>query len=134
MILTDMAEKLKRRSNDDFKGRHFEAWLMLSPRKIGTDGATTFPSVIKTPVDGGCRIQIRCATSPNIGSEGSSATISESRRTCPELAALRHRFRFVRSWEFRESELMTVGMAHPIALTEMPRRLDFPAKRDMLPA
>lgn len=27
MILNTIAEKLKRRSKDDFKGRHFEAWL-----------------------------------------------------------------------------------------------------------
>src|SRR4051794_25419120 len=29
MILSAIAEKLKRRSKDDFKGRHFEASLML---------------------------------------------------------------------------------------------------------
>jgi len=27
MILNAIAEKLKRQSKDDFKGRHFEAWL-----------------------------------------------------------------------------------------------------------
>ena len=29
MILSAIAEKLKRRSKDDFKGRHFEATLIL---------------------------------------------------------------------------------------------------------
>ena len=29
MILSAIAEKLKRRSKDDFKGRHFEAPLIL---------------------------------------------------------------------------------------------------------
>ena len=29
MILSAIAEKLKRRSKDDFKGRHFEASLIL---------------------------------------------------------------------------------------------------------
>ena len=29
MILSAIAEKLKRRSNDDFKGRYFEASLIL---------------------------------------------------------------------------------------------------------
>ena len=29
MILSALAEKLKRRSKDDFKGRHFEATLIL---------------------------------------------------------------------------------------------------------
>ena len=29
MILSAIAEKLKRRSKDDFKGRHFEAALIL---------------------------------------------------------------------------------------------------------
>jgi hypothetical protein len=29
MILRTIAEKLKRRSKDDFKGRHFEAVLIL---------------------------------------------------------------------------------------------------------
>lgn len=29
MILNAIAEKLKRQSKDDFKGRHFEAWLIL---------------------------------------------------------------------------------------------------------
>ena len=29
MILSAIAEKLKRRSKDDFKGRHFEALLIL---------------------------------------------------------------------------------------------------------
>ncbi|KAF2988716.1 IS6 family transposase (plasmid) [Methylocystis sp. MJC1] len=29
MILNAVAEKLKRRSKDDFKGRHFEAWLII---------------------------------------------------------------------------------------------------------
>jgi transposase, IS6 family len=28
MILNAIAEKLKRQSKDDFKGRHFEAWLI----------------------------------------------------------------------------------------------------------
>ncbi len=137
MILNTIAEKLKRQSKDDFKGRHFEAWLivqavawylryplsyrdleemfrergfevdhstinrwvlayapviekrlrqfrrphcgsvridetyvkidaakrffrkmlkdepLLSPNRIGTDGANTFPSTIKTSVDDG---------------------------------------------------------------------------------
>lgn len=29
MILNAIAEKLKRHSKDDFKGRHFEAWLIV---------------------------------------------------------------------------------------------------------
>ncbi len=29
MILSSIAEKLKRQSKDDFKGRHFEAWLIV---------------------------------------------------------------------------------------------------------
>ena len=29
MILNSIAEKLKRQSKDDFKGRHFEAWLII---------------------------------------------------------------------------------------------------------
>jgi len=29
MILTALAEKLKRRAKDDFKGRHFEPWLII---------------------------------------------------------------------------------------------------------
>jgi hypothetical protein len=29
MILNAITEKLKRQSNDDFKGRHFEAWLIV---------------------------------------------------------------------------------------------------------
>lgn len=29
MILNSIAEKLKRKSKDDFKGRHFEAWLIV---------------------------------------------------------------------------------------------------------
>ncbi|MBP2449515.1 hypothetical protein JOH51_007023 [Rhizobium leguminosarum] len=29
MILNTIAEKLKRRSKYDFKGRHFEAWMMV---------------------------------------------------------------------------------------------------------
>lgn len=29
MILNTIAEKLKRQSKDDFKGRHFEAWLIV---------------------------------------------------------------------------------------------------------
>lgn len=29
MILNIIAEKLKRRSKDDFKGQHFEAWLIV---------------------------------------------------------------------------------------------------------
>lgn len=29
MILNAIAEKLKRQSRDDFKGRHFEAWLIV---------------------------------------------------------------------------------------------------------
>ena len=29
MILNSIAEKLKRQSKDDFKGRHFEAWLIV---------------------------------------------------------------------------------------------------------
>nr|ALU64524.1 Mobile element protein [Rhizobium leguminosarum bv. viciae] len=29
VILNTIAEKLKRRSKDDFKGRHFEAWLIV---------------------------------------------------------------------------------------------------------
>jgi len=29
MILTAVAEKLKRRAKDDFKGRCFEAWLIV---------------------------------------------------------------------------------------------------------
>jgi hypothetical protein len=31
MILNALVEKLKRRSKDDFKGRHFEATLILQP-------------------------------------------------------------------------------------------------------
>ena len=33
MILNAVAEKLKRQSKDDFKGRHFEAWLIGACRK-----------------------------------------------------------------------------------------------------
>ena len=33
MILRAIAEKLKRRSKDDFKGRHFEAMLITTDRK-----------------------------------------------------------------------------------------------------
>jgi hypothetical protein len=29
VILNAIAEKLKRQSKDDFKGRHFEAWLII---------------------------------------------------------------------------------------------------------
>ena len=29
MILNTIAEKLKRQSKDDFRGRHFEAWLVV---------------------------------------------------------------------------------------------------------
>ena len=29
MILNAIAEKLQRQSKDDFKGRHFEAWLIV---------------------------------------------------------------------------------------------------------
>ena len=29
MILNTIAEKLRRQSKDDFKGRHFEAWLIV---------------------------------------------------------------------------------------------------------
>ena len=29
MILNAIAEKLKRQSKDDFRGRHFEAWLIV---------------------------------------------------------------------------------------------------------
>ena len=29
MILNAIAEELKRRSRDDFKGRHFDAWLIM---------------------------------------------------------------------------------------------------------
>ncbi|TCP75012.1 hypothetical protein C8J31_13515 [Rhizobium sp. PP-CC-2G-626] len=29
MILNAIAEKLKRQSKDDFKGMHFEAWLIV---------------------------------------------------------------------------------------------------------
>jgi hypothetical protein len=29
MILNAIAEKLKHQSKDDFKGRHFEAWLIV---------------------------------------------------------------------------------------------------------
>jgi transposase-like protein len=29
MILNAIAEKLKRQSKEDFKGRHFEAWLIV---------------------------------------------------------------------------------------------------------
>jgi transposase-like protein len=29
VILNTIAEKLKRQSKDDFKGRHFEAWLIV---------------------------------------------------------------------------------------------------------
>ena len=29
MILNAIADKLKRQSKDDFKGRHFEAWLIV---------------------------------------------------------------------------------------------------------
>ena len=29
MILNDIAEKLKHQSKYDFKGRHFEAWLVV---------------------------------------------------------------------------------------------------------
>ena len=29
MILNAIAEKLNRQSRDDFKGRHFEAWLVM---------------------------------------------------------------------------------------------------------
>jgi transposase, IS6 family len=29
MILPSFVEKLKRRAKDDFKGRHFEAWLII---------------------------------------------------------------------------------------------------------
>lgn len=29
MILNAIAEKLKRQSKDDFKGRHFEAWIIF---------------------------------------------------------------------------------------------------------
>ena len=35
MILSAIAERLKRRSKDDFKGRHFEASLMDLLRKSG---------------------------------------------------------------------------------------------------
>jgi transposase, IS6 family len=29
MVLSSLAEKLKRRAKDDFKGRQFEAWLII---------------------------------------------------------------------------------------------------------
>ncbi len=48
MFLNAIAEKLKRQSKDDFKGRHFEAWLI-----VGTDGTKMVPSAIKTSVDSG---------------------------------------------------------------------------------
>ena len=34
MILSAIAERLKRRSKDDFKGRHFEAPLILQGRRL----------------------------------------------------------------------------------------------------
>nr|QKY84509.1 Mobile element protein [Klebsiella pneumoniae]QKY84564.1 Mobile element protein [Klebsiella pneumoniae] len=37
MILNTIAEKLKRQSKDDFKGRHFEAWLMALLQIVGGD-------------------------------------------------------------------------------------------------
>ena len=44
MILNAIVEKLKRQSKDDFKGRHFEAWLIIQavtwywPDPIGWSG------------------------------------------------------------------------------------------------
>lgn len=38
---------------------------LLSPSKIGTDGANTFPSTIKISVENGCSIQIPRIMSPN---------------------------------------------------------------------
>ena len=39
MILSAIAKKLKRQSTNDFKGRHFEAWLALLPAGVGHAGA-----------------------------------------------------------------------------------------------
>ena len=34
MILNALAAKLERTSKDDFKGRHFEAWLIVQAGRI----------------------------------------------------------------------------------------------------
>jgi hypothetical protein len=38
MILSVIAERLKRRSKDDFKGRHFEASLILQAGSLSLSG------------------------------------------------------------------------------------------------
>jgi hypothetical protein len=36
VILSALAEKLKRQSKEDFKGRHFEAWLIIRTHLVTT--------------------------------------------------------------------------------------------------
>ena len=42
MILSAIAERLKRRSKDDFKGRHFEASLILQADRCRGSAAFNF--------------------------------------------------------------------------------------------
>ena len=43
MILSAIAERLKRQSKDDFKGRHFEASLILQADRCRGSAAFNFP-------------------------------------------------------------------------------------------
>ena len=49
---------------------------LLSPGKIGTDGANTFPSTIKQSVDKGHQRRILSIMSPSICSNAKKVTIS----------------------------------------------------------
>jgi IS6 family transposase len=49
---------------------------LLSPKKIGTDGANTFPSTIKRPSMMGTCIRTRCTMSQSISSKASRVTTS----------------------------------------------------------
>ncbi len=51
MILSAIAEKLRRRSKDDFKGRHFQASLILQAMAFKPDAID-----INTPKEGGTEV------------------------------------------------------------------------------
>lgn len=43
MLLTAFAEKLTRRAKDDFKGRHFEPWLIIQASLLVSARAPELP-------------------------------------------------------------------------------------------
>ena len=45
MILNTIAEKLRRQSKDDFKGRQFEAWLRRCHLNLNSDAREIFSLV-----------------------------------------------------------------------------------------